>query len=222
MIQARDLYAYRNFEVGDEHGVQGRFQNFFGDVLNTIFELQSTITANINLRFADFKCIQSTYPGTPDLILKDNNHTLKVVGELKVLWIGEHQMKMTRRIANARLLREILAQPIMYMKHLGCMYVFLSTYEETMFLRQVVDNNGVWRIEYSPVILSSTTYEKRMITSPVSATQCSFYSGLNALNHYIKYTFLYITSTTLERDLLAIRVRIFNYAHTATLSSSIN
>ncbi|KAJ5692842.1 hypothetical protein N7462_002265 [Penicillium macrosclerotiorum] len=33
MIQARDLYAYGNVEVGDEHGVQGRFQKFFGDVL---------------------------------------------------------------------------------------------------------------------------------------------------------------------------------------------
>lgn len=60
MIQARDLYAYGNVEVGDEHGVQGRFQKFFGDVLNTIFESQSTTEENIDIRFADFKCIQST------------------------------------------------------------------------------------------------------------------------------------------------------------------
>lgn len=180
-IQARDLYAYGNVEVGDEHGVQGRFQKFFGDVLNTIFESQSTTAQNIDLRFADCKCIQSTYSGTPDVILKDSNHTLKLVGELKTPWVGEHQIK--RRIANDRLLREILAQPIMYMKDLGCMYGFLATYDETIFLRQVVDNNGVWRSEYSPVILSSTTYDRRMTTSPVvSVKQCFFYVGLNTLN----------------------------------------
>lgn len=115
------------------------------------------------------------------MILKDSNHTLKLVGELKTPWVGEHQIK--RRIANDRLLREILAQPIMYMKDLGCMYGFLTTYDETIFLRQVVDNNGVWRIEYSPVILSSTTYDRRMTTSPVvSVKQCFFYVGLNTLN----------------------------------------
>ncbi|KAJ5513456.1 hypothetical protein N7463_003008 [Penicillium fimorum] len=107
MIQARDLYAYGNVEVCDEHGVQGRFQKFFGDVLNTIFESQYTTEENINIRFAGFKCIQSTYSGTPDVILKDINHALKIVGELKAPWIGKHQMK--RRIANTRLLREILA-----------------------------------------------------------------------------------------------------------------
>lgn len=161
--------------------MQGRFQKFFGDVLNTIFESQSTTAQNIDLRFADFKCIQSIYSGTPDVILKDSNHTLKLVGELKTPWVGEHQIK--RRIANDRLLREILAQPIMYMKDLGCMYGFLATYDETIFLRQVVDNNGVWRSEYSPVILSSTTYDRRMTTSPVvSVKQCFFYVGLNTLN----------------------------------------
>ena len=73
--------------------------------------------------------------------LKDSNHSLEIMGELKTPWIGEHQMK--RRIVNERLLREILAQPIMYMKDLGCIYGFLSIYEETIFLLQVVDNNGV-------------------------------------------------------------------------------
>ncbi|CAG8247670.1 unnamed protein product [Penicillium salamii] len=181
MIEARDLYAYGNVEVGDEHGVQGRFQKFFGDVLNTIFESQSTTEENIDLRFADFKCVQSAYPGTPHVILKDSKHALKIVGELKVPWVSEHQIEP--RISYAKRLRELLAQPIMYMKDLGCMYGFLSTYEETIFLRQVVDNNGLWRIEYSPVILSFTTYDKRMTTSPVvSVKQCFFYVGLNALN----------------------------------------
>jgi hypothetical protein len=181
MLRARDLYAYGNVEVGDEHGVQGRFQKFFGDVLNTIFASQSTTQRNIDLRFADFKCVSSTYSGTPDVILKDSNHALKIVRELKAPWIDEHLIEL--RFTNEDLLREILAQPIMYMKDLGCMYGFLSTYEETIFLRQVVGNNGVWRVEYSPVVLSSTTYDRLMTASPVvSVRQCFFYVGLNALN----------------------------------------
>ena len=39
------------------------------------------------------------------------------------------------------------------------------------------------RTEYSPVILLSTTYDKRMTTFPlISVKQCFFYVGLNALN----------------------------------------
>lgn len=79
-------------------------------------------------------------------------------------------------------LKEILAHPIMYMQDLGCMYGFVSTYEETIFLRQVVDNNGVRRVGYSPVVVSSTTYDGLMTTPVVSARQCFFYVGLNTLN----------------------------------------
>lgn len=181
MLRARDPYTYGIFEVGDEHGVQGRFQKFFGDVLNTIFTSQSTTQRNIDLHFAEFKCVSSTYSGTPDVILKDSNHALKIVGELKAPWIDEYHI--APRLVNEDLLREILAQPIMYMKDLGCMYGFLSTYEETIFLRQVVDNNGEWRVEYSPVVLSSASYDRLMTIPPVvSVSQCFFCVGLNALN----------------------------------------
>lgn len=116
------------------------------------------------------------------MIVKDNNHALKVVGELKVPWITEHHIQP--RLTRDRLLRKILAQPIKYMQDLGCMYGFLSTYEETIFLRQVIDNNGVWRIEYSPVILSSTTYDRPETQPPiVSVKQCFFYVGINASMH---------------------------------------
>ncbi|CEJ60285.1 hypothetical protein PMG11_08865 [Penicillium brasilianum] len=164
MLRVRDPYTYGNVEVGDEHGVQGRSQKFHGDVINTIFASQTTTQRNIDLRFADFKCVPSTYSGTPDVILKDSNHTLKIVGELKTPWIDEHQLEP--RLTDEQTLREVLAQPIRYMQDLGCMYGFLSTYEETIFLRQVVDNNGVWRIEYSPVILASATYDRLMTTPP--------------------------------------------------------
>lgn len=104
-----------------------------------------------------------------------------MIGELKVPWIGEHQIRP--KLANEDHLRRLLAQPIMYMQNTGCMYGFLSTYEETIFLRQVIDNNGVWRIEYSPVVLYSTIYD-RLMTNPlaISARQCFFYVGIEALS----------------------------------------
>ena len=175
-LHARDPYTSGNVVVGDEHGVQSRFHKYFGDPLNAIFESQS-----IDLRFADFRCVQSTYDGIPDVILKDNNDHLKVVGELKVPWVPEHRIGDIFRYK--AILRKTLAQPIMYMQHLGSAYGFLSNYDETIFLRQLVDSQGVWRIEYSPVIRASTMYDKGNANSPVvSARQCFFYVGCDALN----------------------------------------
>jgi hypothetical protein len=55
----------------------------------------------------------------------------------------------------------------MYMQDLQCVYGFLGVYGDTIFLRQVVDNQGIWRIEYSPVICASTMYAKGNANSPV-------------------------------------------------------
>lgn len=175
-LHVRDPYTSGNVVVGDEHGVQGRFHKYFGDPLNAIFESQS-----IDLRFADFKCVQSTYGHIPDVILKDGNDHLKVVGELKVPWVLEHRIDDIFR--NDAMLRKMLAQPIMYMQDLGCAYGFLSNYDETIFLRQLVDSQGVWRIEYSPVIPASTMYNMGNLDSRVvSARQCFFYVACDALN----------------------------------------
>jgi hypothetical protein len=93
-LKARHPYTYGNSEVGDEHGVQGRFQKFFGDVLNTIFASQSTVQGPIEIGFADFKCVSTPYSRTPDVVLKDSNHTPIVVGELKAPWIDEHDIAL--------------------------------------------------------------------------------------------------------------------------------
>lgn len=173
-LQTRDPYTYGNVEVGDEHGVQGRFHKYFGDVLNSIFTSQSK-----RICFADFKCVRSTFTGTPDVILKDDNHVLEVVGEIKVPWVREHFLddKLDDE------LRCILAQPILYMQRLSCMYGFISSYKETIFLRQLVDDQGIWRVEYSPVVQSSATYDRRATNLPVvSIRQCFFHVGCEALN----------------------------------------
>lgn len=49
-------------------------------------------------------------------------------------------------------LRSILAQPIICIQRLGCVYGFLSNYNETIFPRQLLDDQGIWRVEYSPVV----------------------------------------------------------------------
>lgn len=100
----------------------------------------------------------------------DGNHQLKVVGELKVPWIREHNIRKSyyRRVD----LRKIFAQPIHYMQALGCVYGFLSNYDETIFLRQIVDKQGVWRIKYSPVIPASIAYKSSDVDPVVSVRQC--------------------------------------------------
>ncbi|CEJ55195.1 hypothetical protein PMG11_01464 [Penicillium brasilianum] len=158
-------------QVGDEHGVQGRFQQSLGSLMGHVFKAQS-----IDLHFADFKCLGSSYTDVPDVILKNSNNELKVIGELKAPWIEQHKLG---GFYNEDELRQLLAQPINYMQSLNCMYGFLSTYDETIFLRQELIN-GVWQVSYSPVIKGSTSYvpsnATNVLGSPVvSVKQCFLY-----------------------------------------------
>ncbi|EPS26290.1 hypothetical protein PDE_01226 [Penicillium oxalicum 114-2] len=176
-LKTRDPYALANVEIGDEHGLLGRFHKHFGDVINSVFNSQG-----IGIRFADFKSVRSTFSGTPDVIMRDKNHRIKVAGELKVPWIQQHSPRY--KYNDIDCFREVLAQPIKYMQAVGCLYGFLSNYEETIFLRQLVDSEGIWSIEYSPVVLSTDFCEKHRPSSPVvSARQCFFFVGCEALKH---------------------------------------
>ncbi|KAI2791878.1 hypothetical protein POX_c04758 [Penicillium oxalicum] len=156
--------------VGDEHGVQGRFQQSVGSVIGHVCAAQG-----IDIHFADFKCIGSPYTSIPDVILKSTHNELKAVGEIKVPWIKEHSLIL--RSDDEEELREILAQPIRYMQDLNCMYGFLSTYDETIFLRQR-DVHGTWRVEYSEVVKRYDSPEISLAThnfQAVSVRQCFLY-----------------------------------------------
>lgn len=61
---SRDLYR-ESVVVGDEHGLQGRFQQSVGSVLGHVLVAQGS-----DLRFADFKSLGSQYSKSPDVILK--------------------------------------------------------------------------------------------------------------------------------------------------------
>lgn len=77
----------------------------------------------------------------------------------------------------------LLAQPVQYMKDLKCKYGFLSTYEETIFLRQRHDS-ARWVIDCSPVIFASDAYTEWNpvnTSSTVSLRECFFHIATLAL-----------------------------------------
>jgi hypothetical protein len=86
---------------------------------------------------APFRSIGSQYLYTPDFIMKNSASQLKAIGEGKVHWISAHQLKAWRD--DPVHLRRLYAQTLMYMHDLGCMYGFITTYNETVLFRQVQD-----------------------------------------------------------------------------------
>jgi hypothetical protein len=165
--------------VGDEHGVQGRFQQAIGEALGAVLEAML-----VPVFFADFKSSGSTYTNTPDVVALrsvGNDTTIKVVGELKVPWVWRHNLQTASE--DITRLRVLVAQPLRDMKNLGCEYGFLSTYSHTIFLRQFESSPGVWEAWFSPCISSTTPYyptsrrnEPNHSLSPqVTMKQCMFH-----------------------------------------------
>jgi hypothetical protein len=116
----------------------------------------------VNLYFADFKCSGQDYKNTPDVVGLSTDvqgkEELRLVGELKVPWVVPHH-SLSYAYDHPQRLRHLLGQAILYMGDLQCGFGFLSTYDETFFLRQVQLASGQWIVEYSPVIYSTEAYE---------------------------------------------------------------
>lgn len=163
--------------IGDERGLQGRFQQAIGHVMGMALEASS-----INLYFGDFRCLGRRYPHPPDVVgLQDANGLteIKLVGELKVPWVTTHDL--TAAVARERNLRKKIAQPLRDMQMLDCEYGFVSTYEQTIFLRQFQSPGGAWEVWYSQPISSSAYYVPTAAANPhltppqVSMKMCMFY-----------------------------------------------
>jgi hypothetical protein len=73
--------------VGDEHGVQGRFQQHIGQVVTAILSSQQN-----GLVFTDFKASTSTYAKVPDVAGINQLGVLYFVGELKTPWVRAHNL----------------------------------------------------------------------------------------------------------------------------------
>jgi len=174
----QDKEAIEEFvAVGQENGVQGRFMQCVGTVLGGILR-----AFGIDIKFSCWKAGRPKTPrisGEPDIALLDRTWTVMSIGEVKAFWIPDHGLHEVEESH----LRLLLAQPLRYMRDAQCEYGFLTTYNQTIFLRQVQTNN-VWGAEYSRVVFRDDEYAKAVQNQPdprdnirvvVSAKQCFLY-----------------------------------------------
>lgn len=75
--------------VGDEHGVQGRWQQQLGQVISGVLQAQGR-----QLRFCDFKASVHSYDKTPDVACITGAGDLRLVGELKTPWVQGHKLSL--------------------------------------------------------------------------------------------------------------------------------
>lgn len=68
-------------------------------------------------------------------------------------------------------MRTILAQPIQYMLELDVKYGWISTYEQSIFLRQTFEDNS-WRIEYSAILFQHKICSDGWWCSPCCKAVC--------------------------------------------------
>lgn len=78
-----------HIQVGDEHGVQGRYQQNLGQVVTAALRVGGVVE-----KFADYKASSSTGSKlVPDIaIIGTITYDLHVVGEVKVPWVTEHDL----------------------------------------------------------------------------------------------------------------------------------
>ncbi|GKZ37058.1 hypothetical protein AbraIFM66950_008448 [Aspergillus brasiliensis] len=169
--------------VGDEMGVQGRWQQHICQVMSSIFHAQG-----LDLTLGDFRTSSSVYgkrpdiacmayvthvqswkgdPQPPDLlpVLRD----LVFVGELKTPWVKQHSL--SSGVKDEGLFCRMIGQIAEYMKDLDLRYGLMSTYNETIFLRQVQNTaTRLWELQYSPVIHHSTSAD--LVSGTPSLRQC--------------------------------------------------
>ncbi|GKZ25205.1 hypothetical protein AbraIFM66951_000546 [Aspergillus brasiliensis] len=144
--------------VGNEIGVQGRWNTHVGEVMSAIFHEQQ-----FDLTFADFVCAGEDYSKNPDLALISATPNTLVVGELKTPWIKHHNLSKAARVDAKH--RHVLGQIVEYMYDLEVKYGIMSTYDQTVFLRLYHDpTNGGWQVQYSPVIYHDTSYSQGNVT----------------------------------------------------------
>ncbi|KAI3243148.1 hypothetical protein DTO012A7_1965 [Penicillium roqueforti] len=121
-LKTHNLDDNKDF-VGDETGVQGRFQQAIGQTLGQAFEAQ-----RLDIRFADSKCLPNPGGKVPDCTMKTSRNELKLVGELKVPWVVHHRIERRLKFEpfcqNSHF-RVLVGQILGYMKETG-VYVRLS------------------------------------------------------------------------------------------------
>ncbi|PYI10687.1 hypothetical protein BO78DRAFT_403753 [Aspergillus sclerotiicarbonarius CBS 121057] len=131
--------------VGDEGEVQGRFNQHVSQLGSAVFRSQE-----IDLVLGDFRATTAAYRRVPDVAAATTSSgQLRFVGELKTPWVHDHKLAEALGGGNERHVRHIFGQIARYMQETRLKYGFISNYEETIFLRQVLDPAGHWELQYS-------------------------------------------------------------------------
>ncbi|KAE8329912.1 hypothetical protein BDV39DRAFT_202490 [Aspergillus sergii] len=160
--------------VGDEAGVQGRFANNVGQVIGTICS-----TASVDIRFADYKSTDDTIMSgeVSDVVLITTSGSMRIVGEMKTLWVVALDLEAATLPHDEAHLRHILGQIAGYMKSSDRNYGFMSTYEETIYLTQEF-KRGSWTLFHSRPIHHFTKRESARgldLTNKVSLRECFWF-----------------------------------------------
>ncbi|KAL2001236.1 hypothetical protein VTN02DRAFT_2079 [Thermoascus thermophilus] len=118
-----------------------------------------------DIRFGDFKSAvpQSGFTKVPDIAVMDSKARLLLVGEAKTPWI--HNIEGSIQEAPGDF-RRYLGQIARYVYLTQSKYGFLTTYEQTIFLKQDKHptRKGRWVLWHSPVILHDT--QSRRVPGP--------------------------------------------------------
>ncbi|GKZ31237.1 hypothetical protein AbraIFM66950_011530 [Aspergillus brasiliensis] len=114
---------------GDEYSVLARFGQNVGHVMTSVFQ-----SLGVSARFGDFKaCTGSSIVNkVPDVALLTGSGGLRIVGEAKTPW--KHDLRAA--FQDQYQLRHILGQLARYMHEAKIKYGFLTTYKQTIFLKQ--------------------------------------------------------------------------------------
>ncbi|OKL58543.1 hypothetical protein UA08_06226 [Talaromyces atroroseus] len=149
-------------QAGDEHGVQGRFQQHVGQVVSAVLK-----AGGFPVKFSDYRASSSKdYNLIPDVAIIDvTTCDLRGVGEIKVPWVGAHDLDAIFNV-EAKL-----------QTALGKLkYGLFSTYDMTIFLKQEQSQNGTWELHYSSIV----EYSQIGGVDKSSLRECAFYLAVLA------------------------------------------
>jgi len=114
-IPGRSHLSHEHVWCGDEHGVQGRFEQHIGQVMSAIFG-----SYELNLVFGDFRASTSTYTKVPDIACMDLSGELRFIGEMKTPWVLDHLLQAAiEDEMDLRSAFEHLGQIAMYLRAKG-------------------------------------------------------------------------------------------------------
>lgn len=171
-LQRKHLYC------GHEHSVVARFGQHLGHSMTAIF--RSNFGQKV--RFGDFKAAnQSLSERIPDIALMTDDGVPLMIGEAKTPWRHDLEGFMTGTIEKSR---RLLGQIARYLHIFNVKYGFLTTYNETIFLKQEPHPSikGKWVLCVSPVINHHTSSGRvngkadfRTYRGRVSLRECFLY-----------------------------------------------